>query len=164
MSRTSSVVTGVLLFMAMPLIAVLPLVKAGQRSAPGACGLVSPTDIKEAIAAVVKSAERRLAIESASDCRFTLQGGGMITVLVRRPARSGWSAEQIARMLSYPQRFYEIAGIGDRAFVFDMMEKGMALCVFRGDYYIQVSAFGVAKSSTLPPALAALAAKLLTRF
>jgi hypothetical protein len=164
MSGTCSFLIGVLLFVAIPVGAVLPALRAGQKSAPCACELLSQTDIERAIATVVNTAERRLAVESASDCRFTLRGGGMISVLVRRPARPGWSTEQVARMTSSPQRFHEIAGIGDRAFVFDMTEKGSALCVFRGDYYVQVSAFGIANPATFPPALAALARKPLTRF
>jgi hypothetical protein len=141
-----------------------PPARAGQANAPAACALLSRTDIEEAMAAAVSPGQHRLTIASASACRFTLDGGGVIAVVVRRPARPGWTAEQIARMLSYPQRFHEVSGIGDRSFLFDMTEKGAALCIFRADYYIQVSAFRVAQSSTLPPALAALARKVLARF
>jgi hypothetical protein len=44
-----------------------------------------------------------------------------------------------------------------------MTEKGAALCIFRGDYHIQVSAFRIAQSFTLSPALAALTREVLAR-
>jgi len=116
------------------------------------------------MAVAVRSGEPRLTIKSASACRFALHGGGVIAVVVRRSERPGWSAEEISRMLSHPQRFREILGIGDRSFLFDMMENGAALCIFRGDCYVQVSAFHIAQPSTLSPALVAVARKVLRRF
>jgi hypothetical protein len=107
---------------------------------------------------------KRLAIESASACRFTVKGGGLIMVVMRRPGRRDWMSEQIARMASYPQRFHDLNGIGDRSFLFDMTEKDAALCIFHADRYIQVSAFGVAQPSKLLPALVALGGKILSRF
>jgi hypothetical protein len=152
------VVTGICLsVMALPAC-------AGQNNAPSACTLLSQADVEQAVGAAINSGEHRLAIESASACRFTIEGGGLIVVVVRRPSRPDWTSEQIARMASYPQRFHEVNGIGDRSFLFDMTEKAAALCIFRADHYIQVSAFGVAQPSKLLPALVALGEKILSRF
>ena len=39
--------------------------------------------------------------------------------------------------------FRPAAGLGERAFVFDMGGAGAAVCVFRGEHYLQVSAFRI---------------------
>jgi hypothetical protein len=136
---------------------------AGQNNAPSACTLLSQAEIEQDVGAAINSGENRLTIESASACRFTVKGGGLIMVVVRSPGRPDWISEQIARMASHPQRFHEVNGIGDRAFLFDMTEKAAALCIFHADHYIQVSAFGVAQPSKLLPALVALGEKVLSR-
>jgi hypothetical protein len=135
---------------------------AWQNNAPSACMLLSQAEIQQAVGAVINSGENRLTIEGASACRFTIKGGGLITVVVRSPSRPDWISEQIARMASHPQRFHEVNGIGDRSFLLDMTEKAAALCVFHADHYTQVSAFGVAQPSKLLPALVALVEKGLS--
>lgn len=138
--------------------------EAGQGNTPDACTLLSQAEIEQTVGVAINSGERRLTIESASACRFTIKGGGLITVVVRRPSRPGWIKEQITRMVSYPQRFHEVNGIGDRSFLFDITQTSAALCIFRADHYIQVSASGLALSSKLLPVLVALGEKVLPRF
>jgi hypothetical protein len=137
---------------------------AGHRNAPDACAFLSQAEIEQAVGAGINSREHRLVIESASACRFTMEGGGLITVVVRRPGRADWISEQIARMASHPQRFHEVNGVGDRSFLFDMTGRGAALCIFHVDHYIQVSAFGMSQPSKLLPALVTLGEKVLSRF
>jgi hypothetical protein len=136
---------------------------AGQNNATSACTLLSQAEIEQAVGAVINSGENRLTIDGASACRFTIKGGGLITVVVRSPSRPDWISEQIARMASHPQRFHEVNGIGDRSFLLDMTEKAAALCVFHADHFIQVSAFGVAQPSKFLPALVALVEKVVSR-
>jgi hypothetical protein len=136
---------------------------AGQNNALSACALISQAEIEQAVGDAIKSREDRLPVETASACRFTMKGGGLIIVLVRRAARPDWISEQIARMASHPQRFHEVNGIGDRSFLFDMAEKAAAICIFHADHYIQISAFGVAPPPKLLPALVTLGEKVLSR-
>jgi hypothetical protein len=137
---------------------------AKQHNALDACALLSQAEIEQAVGVATSSGEHRLTIESASGCRFTMSGGGLITVVVRHPAQPDWISGQITRMASYPQRFHEVNGLGDRSFLFDMTGRGAALCIFHADHYIQVSAIGVAQPSKLLPALIALGEKVLSRF
>ena len=164
MFRISSFLTPAIVTAVTCLSVMARLAGAGQSKAPSACALLSQGEIEQAVGAVINSGEHRLAIESASACRFTMAGGGLITVVVRRPDRPDWISEQIARMASNPQHFHEVSSIGDRSFLFDMAGKGAALCTFHAGHYIQVSAFGVAQPSKLLPALVALGEKVLTRF
>jgi hypothetical protein len=136
---------------------------AGQSNAPAACAFLSQGEIEQAVGAAIGSVEHHLVIENASACRFTMGGGGLVMVVVRRPSRPDWISEQIARMAAYPQRFHEVNGIGDRSFLFDMTEKSAALCIFNADHYIQVSALGVTQPSKLLPTLVALGEKVLSR-
>ena len=164
MFRTSNSLTPAIVTVVTCLSVMARLAGAGQSNAPTACALLSQGEIEQAVGTVINSGEHRLAIESASACRFTMEGGGVITVVVRRPDRPDWISGQIARMASNPQRFHEVSSIGDRSFLFDMAGKGAALCIFHAGHYIQVSAFGVAQPSKLLPALVALGAKVLARF
>src|SRR5664279_5991615 len=52
-----------------------------------------------------------------------------------------WTSEQVKRMHDNRCTFREVPGIGDRSFLYDMRATGAALCVFRSDYYLQISVF-----------------------
>jgi len=137
---------------------------AQQVVAPAACSLLSQAEIEQAFGAGVRAGEDRLTSGSATACRFAAKDGGAIAILVRRIPGRDWAEEQIGRMVSNPRRFHEILSIGDRSFLYDMMGNGAALCIFHADYYFQVSAFRMGESSTISPALEALARTALTRF
>jgi hypothetical protein len=55
-------------------------------------------------------------------------------------------------MAKNPERYRE-AELGDRSFFFDMGEAGAALCIFRGEYYVQFSVFRMRRASSVHPAL-----------
>ena len=134
---------------------IFPLLVLGTVcfAQPDACGLLRGGE--------VRSAERRAMTGGSSVCRYGVGDGGILTVVVRRvPAR--WAAEQIERMAKNPERYRE-AELGDRSFLFDMGEAGAALCIFQGEYYVQLSVFRMGRASSVRPVLERLAVTALER-
>jgi hypothetical protein len=58
--------------------------------------------------------------------------------------------------------FHPVAGLGEKAFLLDMRDAGAALCVFRADYYLQVSVINAGTAATVFPGSERLARAALT--
>jgi len=104
-------------------------------------------------------------IGTVTSCSFPIKDGGSITVLFRRNADRAWIAEQEQRMKMGAQygSFRPVDGLGERAFVLDMHAAGAALCVFRADYYLQVSVFKAGDAATVLPRVEKLVKAALAR-
>jgi hypothetical protein len=59
--------------------------------------------------------------------------------------------------------FRPVEGLGERAFVLDMHGAGAALCVFRTDYYLQVSVFKAGDAAAVLPRVEKLVKAALAR-
>lgn len=110
-----------------------------RQTAPAACALLSRPEIEGIVNAGLSQGEPRVQAGAATMCRFTGKRGGVVTILIRRIPGEDWVSRQIERMSRSWPTFREAPGIGERSFLYDMKEAGAVLCVFRGDYYIQIS-------------------------
>ena len=118
---------------------------AQQPNATGACSLLSREEVGQALGAPVGEGRALVSTGVVTSCSFPAKGGGSVPILLRRNAGRAWIAEQEYRMNKGVGHgaFRPVAGLGERAFVLDMRWAGAALCVFRGEHYLQVSAFGI---------------------
>jgi hypothetical protein len=111
--------------------------------------------------------EGRPGIQSGtvSTCSFAVPHGGVLSILLRRHAAPAWMAEQEQRMngaIPYG-RFRPVAASGGRSFVLDFDSGGAAICLFRADYYLQVSLFRAGASPTALPKAEMVAKTAVTR-
>ena len=129
---------------------------------PTACSLLSPAEVEQVLHVPMGPGSPRVNAGNLTSCLFTARGGGKVSILLRRNASRNWIAEQRYRM-SGASTFRPLGGLGDSAFVLDRRGQGAALCVFRGEYYLQISAFGTGGASDVLPATEELARKALSR-
>jgi len=117
------------------------LTGAADRAAP-VCRLLSRAEVERIIGAAVADGRPQLNTGVLTTCVFTVHGGGRISVLLRSDVQRNWIVEQTRSMAHGVQsgRFRSIAGLGDRAFLFGMRQSAAALCIFRGEYYLQITA------------------------
>lgn len=127
---------------------------------PTACGLLSAGEVEQALHVPVSNGSPRVNTEILTSCVFTDGRGGVVSILLRRNTSQDWTTEQRRRMSG---SFRPFAGLGDSAFVLDRREQGAALCVFRGEYYLQISIFQVGSADAVLPAAEDLARKALSR-
>jgi hypothetical protein len=133
---------------------------AGSR--PAACSLLSAAEVVHAVGVPVGPARTRVNSERVTSCVFAADGGGTVSVLLRRNASADWRAEQRRRMTSAGS-FRPVSGMGDSAFLLDNREQGAALCVFSGEYYLQISVFRLGGADTVLPPAEELARRALSR-
>lgn len=135
---------------------------AHAESPPTACQLLFPAEVGRALHVSVGSGSPRVNSERLTGCRFAADGGGIVSILLRRNASAEWMAEQRQRMTSAGS-FRRVSGLGDSAFVLDGRERGAALCVFLGEDYLQISVFRLGGTDTVLPAAEELARRALSR-
>jgi hypothetical protein len=129
------------------------------------CGILAREAIEQAFGTALGEARARVDSETVSTCSFPIKSGGSVSILVRRNAGPAWIAEQEQRMnlgVRYGS-FRPVAGLGRQAFVLDMRDAGAALCVFRADFYLQVSVFHAGAAATALPRAEKLARAALAR-
>jgi hypothetical protein len=143
------------------LLLVIPLPTHAESPAT-ACHLLSPAEVEHALHIPVGPGSPRVNTELVTNCLFTAGRDGAISILLRRNAAAGWTAEQRRRMTGAGS-FRPVSGVGDSAFVLDKREQGAALCVFLGGYYLQISVFRSGGADTVLPAVEELARQALSR-
>ena len=146
------------------LVSLLLVVSAASSAelAPTACRLLSAMEVENVVRVRVGQGSPRVNTERVSACFFEAGGIGTVSVLLRRNTSKDWIADQKRRM-SGPGSFRPTGGLGDAAFVLDAREKGAAICVFQGGYYLQVSVFRLGGARAVQPAAEALARMALAR-
>jgi hypothetical protein len=127
-----------------------------------ACDLLSPAEVEHALHVPVGLGSPRVNAELVTNCLFTAGRDGTVSILFRRNASADWVAEQRHRMTGQGS-FRPVRGVGDSAFVLDKREQGAALCVFLGEYYLQVSVFRLGGADVVRPAAVELARQALSR-
>ena len=132
------------------------------ESPPTACDLLSPAEVDRALHVRVGPGSPRVNTELVTNCLFIAGRDGTISVLFRRNAAADWAAEQRRRMTG-PGSFRPVSGVGDSAFVLDKREQGAALCIFQGEYYLQISVFRLGGADTVLPAAEELARQALSQ-
>lgn len=144
---------------------VIPSVGAQPSAAPSACSLLAREAAEQALGASLGEARVRLDNGTVSSCTFPIKRGGSVSILLRRNAGQAWIAEQVQRMkLGIGQgSFRPVDGLEGQAFLLDMRDSGAALCVFRPDYYLQVSVFKAGAAINVFPVAVKLAKAALTR-
>lgn len=131
-----------------------------------ACTLFSKLELEEIVAVPLKDGEARGNRDTGSACFFGGKSGGRVVVLLRRVPNAAWSSEQVQRMeaAALQGSYHDVPGIGDRSFLFDMHAAGAAMCIFRGDFYLEISVLGLEAVANASSAVERLASKAVTRF
>lgn len=121
--------------------------------------------VEQAFGASIGEARVGVHNRTVTTCSFPIEGGGSLSILLRRNAGRAWIAEQEQRMNGSVRhgRFYPVAGLGGEAFMLDMRAAGAVLCVFRGNDYVQVSVFKAGAAATVFPGAEKVARATLTR-
>ena len=145
---------------ALGLLAVMSGAKA--ESPLTTCPLASAVEAARAFEGVIGNDARRVSSEAMTICVFKGDKGGAVTVLVRHNLSKHWLADQQNRM-RHSTNSRGMEGVGDAAFVLDRHQEGAVLCVFRGEDYVQVSAFGLGAADAVSPAAKQLAQTLVSR-
>jgi hypothetical protein len=127
-----------------------------------ACTLVSATEVGHALGVAINDDSQRVTTEALTICLFKDFKGGAVSVLVRHNPSRDWIAEQENRM-GRSANFRAVGGLEDTAFVLDRRGDGAVLCVFRGEYYLQISAFRLGPSDAIVAAAKALAQAIASR-
>lgn len=138
---------------------------SAQSAAPSACSLLAREAVEQAFETSLGEARVGANNETVTSCLFPIKGGGSLSILFRRNAGRAWIAEQEQRMdmgVRYGS-YHPVAGLGGQAFVLDMRDAGAALCVFRADYYLQVSVFNAGAAAKVFPRVKKLAEAALAR-
>ena len=146
-------------------LAAIPTGRAQLSAAPGACSLLAKEAVEQALGTSVGEARMGANNGTVTSCSFPIKGGGSISVLFRRNAERAWIAEQEQRMnrgVRYGS-FRPVDGLGEQAFVLDLRAAGAALCVFRTDYYLQVSVFKAGDAAAVLPGMEKLVKAALAR-
>ena len=130
-----------------------------------ACDLLSRLDVGEAVGLPVRDGLPRLGSGSLTSCWFATGRDGEVGILLRRLPDADWLSAQAGRMaLGVGIGSYrEVAGIGDRSYLYEMRSAGAVLCIFGAGYYLQISLFRAAENSRTPPVLRKLATIALRR-
>jgi hypothetical protein len=147
------------------MVALVPVqAKPMHPETANACTLLSRLEVGEAAGVTFGEGELRLRTATVTRCLFSGGNGGNAALLVRRIPSADWESEQRARLQRgvHFGTYSEIAGIGDRAFS-SRIGQGSILCVFVGDYYLQVSLFRMGEVSHPSAILEKLARRALTR-
>ena len=146
-------------------LVAIPTGSAQPPAAPNACSLLAREAVEQAFGASVGEARVGVNNGTVTSCSFPIKGGGSISILFRRNADRAWIAAQEKRMTMGVRygRIHPVAGLGEQAFVLDLRHAGAALCVFRTDYYLQVSAFHAGAVATVLPGMEKLAKAALAR-
>jgi hypothetical protein len=118
--------------------------------AQSACDLLSRSDIQQVIGTAGEGGRSQVNTGVVSTCVFDFGGDGRIAVLVRHHARRDWILAQSGRMAS---QFRSVEGLGDRAYRLHL-QAGAALCIYRGEDYLQVSALRTKGADRLAEELA----------
>lgn len=129
-----------------------------------ACALLSRSEVEEAASARLSEGQSRTQTGTTTTCWFNGKNSAIVALLIRRVPQGKWMSEQMERMHRSNPAFREMPGIGDRSFLHDMGKTGAALCIFRGQYYLQISVFRMGESSEVAPVLKKLAGIALARF
>jgi hypothetical protein len=126
---------------------------------------LSRLEVEEAAGIPVRQGVSRLTNGNLTSCWFAGERPGQVAILVRRFPTPAWTSEQLERMnRAVPFGTYrEVAGIGDRAFLYNIQKTGGVLCVFAADYYLQVSLFRRNEEPRIAGLLQKLAASALTQ-
>ncbi len=166
--KTSSVVLfsrAVMAAVSIISVALVPAQAASvQPEVPNACALLSRLEVGQAAGTTVGEGELRLRTATLTRCMFARRDGANAALMVRRIPSGNWESEQ----RGYFQRgvqfgaYREMAGIGDRAFS-RQIGQGSVLCVFVGEYYLQVSLFRMGEGSRASASLEKLARSALAR-
>jgi hypothetical protein len=145
----------------MVLLSDLSLAARAENPA-GACRLLSKADVEQALHLATNNGDTRVNTDALTSCTYRAPSGGTVSILVRRHASRAWIGEQLKRMNS-GSGFRPIDGVGDAAFVLDLRQSGVALCVFQGDYYIEICVVRLGAADSVLPATQKLARKALSR-
>jgi hypothetical protein len=147
----------------LPIVLLSAIGTAARAENPaGACHLLSQAEVEQAVHFPSDNGSIRVNSGALTSCTFRAEGGGSVSVLLRRDAPRRWVAEQQRRMTA-GSNFRAIDGVGDSAFVLDLRQAGAALCVFRGDYYLEISVVRLGGANSVLPATQELALKALSR-
>jgi hypothetical protein len=133
---------------------------AHAQSSPTACNLVSHAEVERALHVPVGFGSARVNSELVTSCLYAADRGGTVSIVLRHNPPAVWIAEQRQRMTS-PGGFRPVSGLGGSAFMLDAREQGAALCVFLGEYYLQISVFRLGGADTVIPAAKELARRAL---
>jgi hypothetical protein len=138
---------------------------AAPRGALNACDLLSRLDVGEAMGVPVRDGLPRWGSGSLTSCWFAAGPDGEVGILLRRLPDADWLSAQAGRMdLGVGIGSYrEVAGIGDRSYLYELRSAGAVLCIFGAGYYLQISLFRAAENSRTPPVLRKLATIALRR-
>jgi hypothetical protein len=146
-----------------PIVLLLAIsTTARAEYSPTACQLLSPAEVEHALHVPVGAGSPRVNSELVTSCLFTADGGGTISILLRRNPPADWIAEQRQRMTNSGS-FRPVSGVGGSAFGLDSREQGAALCVFLGEYYLQISVFRLGNAGTVLPVAEELARQARSR-
>jgi len=135
-----------------------------NQEALNACTLLSRLEVGEAAGATVGGGEFHLMNPAVTRCLFPGGAGGNAAILVRRIPSEDWESEQREHFQRGVQfgAYREMAGIGDRAFS-RQIGQGSVLCVFVGEYYLQVSLFRMGEGPWASANLKKLARRAIAR-
>ena len=129
---------------------------------PTACALLSRIEVESAGGTPVAEGELRFETADVSRCQFNAQGGGKVAILVRRVPSATWISEQIERMDRGVRlgTYRAVSSAADRSFLLNLRPESSVLCVFAGNYYLQVSLLGIggpSRAGTITQQLAGIA-------
>ena len=126
---------------------------------PDACGLLPKIDIERAAGTQVGEGKPHRHIPLVTSCVYTGAGGAQVAILMRRIDRPEWAAGQVTRMEKGVKlgTYRETTGIGGRSFFLDAGKTSSVLCVFRDDFYLQISQVRSANAAANPLDLESLA-------
>jgi hypothetical protein len=131
---------------------------------PSPCSLLSRLEVEEAAGATVGEGESRLKTGSVTRCSFPGRNGGNTSILIRWSWPEEWVSEQLGRFYRGVEfgSYRQVTGIGERAFLREARE-GAVLCVFAGEYCLQVSEYRMGEDGRMPAVLEKLARRALGR-
>ena len=133
---------------------------AGHTETPvQACQLVSQLEVERTLQMPAVKGDARINADTLTACIFRAEQGRSVSILVRRRASREWVAEQQRRMSGSAQ-FHAVSGLGDSAYRLNL-PRAAALCVFRGDDYLEV--YVRAGEARVPVAAEELARTVLSR-
>jgi hypothetical protein len=166
--KTNSVILFSMAVMAS--VAFIPVALVPAQAAPvnpevpNACTLLSRLEVGEAAGTTVGEGELRLRTATTTRCMFARSDGGNAALLVRRIPSEDRESEQREHFQRGVQfgAYREMAGIGDRAFS-RQIGQGSVLCVFVGEYYLQVSLFRMGEGPWASANLKKLARRAIAR-
>ena len=148
----------------LPVASAQPPAPPILPAVPNACALLSRSEVGKAVGTTVGEGESRIIAATFTRCLFSEANGGNAAVLVRHIPSNTWESEQRGRFQRGVQlaTYYKIEGIGDQAY-FAKVGQGSVLCVFTGEYYVQISLFRMREASGVPGPLERLAQSALAR-